>query len=372
VREGGEVISPIETSAMRRAIQLAVSVLGTTNPNPPVGAVVLDADERLVGEGATAAAGGPHAEVAALAAAGDSAAGGTLVVTLEPCRHHGRTGPCADAIIAAGIRRVVFAIGDPTDAAAGGAEALRGAGVEVVAGELADEAQRDLRPWLTAVRRRRPYVTWKYAATLDGRTAAADGTSRWITGRQARADVHRERAYADAVVVGIRTVLADDTVLSVRDWPTQRQPLRVVVDGAARTPLSAQILDDSAVTLIAVGEDAPDDRVENLREAGAEVVRLPRREARVDLGGLLAALYEREAHIVLVEGGMTLAASFVRERLVDRVVGYHAPVLLGAGPPVLGDVGVHTLAAAQRLWVESVTPIGDDVRLVALLEREER
>jgi diaminohydroxyphosphoribosylaminopyrimidine deaminase / 5-amino-6-(5-phosphoribosylamino)uracil reductase len=134
------VTGPIETSAMRRAIQLAASVLGTTNPNPPVGAVVLDADERLVGEGATAAAGGPHAEVTALAAADDKAAGGTLVVTLEPCRHHGRTGPCADAIIAAGIRRVVFAIGDPTDAAAGGAEALRGAGVEVVAGELADEA----------------------------------------------------------------------------------------------------------------------------------------------------------------------------------------------------------------------------------------
>jgi diaminohydroxyphosphoribosylaminopyrimidine deaminase/5-amino-6-(5-phosphoribosylamino)uracil reductase len=362
----------IEASAMRRSIQLAASMLGTTNPNPSVGAVVLDADERLVGEGATAAAGGPHAEVTALAAAGDKANGGTLVVTLEPCRHHGRTPPCTDAIIAAGVRRVVFAVGDPTDAAAGGAEVLRAAGVEVVAGELADEAQRDLRPWLTAVRRRRPFVTWKYAATLDGRTAAADGTSRWITGPQARVDVHRERAFADAVIVGIRTVLADDTVLTVRDWPTERQPLRVVVDGAARTPPSAQILDDAAATLIAVGEDAPDGRVETLQSEGAEVIRLPRREGRVDLGALLAALHERQALIVLVEGGMTLAASFVRERLVDRVVGYHAPVLLGAGPPVLGDVGIHTLAAAQRLWVESVTPVGEDVRLVALLEREER
>jgi diaminohydroxyphosphoribosylaminopyrimidine deaminase / 5-amino-6-(5-phosphoribosylamino)uracil reductase len=361
----------IEASAMRRAVQLAAAVLGTTNPNPAVGAVVLDAGERLVGEGATAAAGGPHAEVTALAAAGDQARGGTLVVTLEPCRHHGRTPPCTDAIIAAGVHRVVFAVGDPTDAAAGGAEVLRAAGIEVAAGELADEAQRDLRPWLTAVRRRRPYVTWKYAATLDGRTAAADGTSRWITGRQARADVHRERAFADAVIVGIRTVLADDTALTVRDWPTQRQPLRVVVDGAARTPPSAKILDDSARTLIAVGEDAPEGRVETLRSAGAELLRLPRREGRVDLGALLAALHERAALIVLVEGGMTLAASFVRERLVDRVVGYHAPVLLGAGPPVLGDVGIHTLAAAQRLWVESVTPVGEDVRLVALLDREE-
>jgi diaminohydroxyphosphoribosylaminopyrimidine deaminase / 5-amino-6-(5-phosphoribosylamino)uracil reductase len=361
----------IEASAMRRAVQLGAAVLGTTNPNPAVGAVVLDADERLVGEGATAAAGGPHAEVTALAAAGDQGRGGTLVVTLEPCRHHGRTPPCTDAIIAAGVHRVVFAVGDPTDAAAGGAEVLRAAGIEVVSGELADEAQRDLRPWLTAVRRRRPYVTWKYAATLDGRTAAADGTSRWITGQQARADVHRERAFADAVIVGIRTVLADDTALTVRDWPTQRQPLRVVVDGAARTPPSAKILDDAARTLIAVGEDAPEGRVETLRRAGAELLRLPRREGRVDLGALLAALHERQALIVLVEGGMTLAASFVRERLVDRVVGYHAPVLLGAGPPVLGDVGIHTLAAAQRLWVESVTPVGEDVRLVALLEREE-
>jgi diaminohydroxyphosphoribosylaminopyrimidine deaminase/5-amino-6-(5-phosphoribosylamino)uracil reductase len=361
----------IEASAMRRAIQLGASVLGTTNPNPAVGAVLLDADEHLVGEGATAPAGGPHAEIAALAAAADRASGGTLVVTLEPCRHHGRTPPCVDAIIAAGVRRVVFAVGDPTDAAAGGAEALRAAGIEVVAGELAEEAQRDLRPWLTAVRRRRPYVTWKYAATLDGRTAAADGTSRWITGRQARADVHRERASADAVIVGIRTVLADDTVLTVRDWPTQRQPLRVVVDGAARTPPSAQILNDSASTLIAVGDDASDARVDTLTQAGAEVVRLPRREGRVDLGALLAALHERGVRIVLVEGGMTLAASFVRDRLVDRVVGYHAPVLLGAGPPVLGDAGIHTLAAAQRLWVESVTPIGEDVRLVALLDREE-
>jgi diaminohydroxyphosphoribosylaminopyrimidine deaminase/5-amino-6-(5-phosphoribosylamino)uracil reductase len=364
--------SQVESAAMRRAIQLATSALGTTNPNPAVGAVVLDDHDETVAEGATSAAGGPHAEVVALAAAGERAAGGTLVVTLEPCRHHGRTGPCVDAIIAAGVRRVVFAVGDPTAAAAGGGEVLRAAGVDVAAGELAPDATHDLRPWLTAVRRRRPYVTWKYAATLDGRTAAADGTSRWITGPQARADVHRERAYADAVVVGIRTVLADDTVLTVRDWPTQRQPLRVVVDGAARTPPSARILDDSAPTLIAVGEDAPDGRVETLRGAGAEVVRLPRREARVDLGALLAALHEREALIVLVEGGMTLAASFIRERLVDRVVGYHAPVLLGAGPPVLGDVGIDTLAAAQRLWVESVTPVGDDVRLVALLGREER
>jgi diaminohydroxyphosphoribosylaminopyrimidine deaminase/5-amino-6-(5-phosphoribosylamino)uracil reductase len=364
------VASQAELSAMRRAIALAAEGLGTTNPNPSVGAVVLDSGGREVGEGVTAPVGGPHAEVAALAVAGDRSAGGTLVVTLEPCRHQGRTGPCTRAIIAADIRRVVFAVGDPSETGAGGAEVLRSAGVEVDSGVLAEEAQGDLGPWLTAVRRRRPYVTWKYAATLDGRTAAADGTSRWITGPQARADVHRERALTDAVVVGIGTVLADDAVLTVRDWPTTRQPLRVVVDGAARTPPSARILDATAPTLVAVGEDAAETRVEKLRRAGADVIRLPRREGRIDLGALLAALHEREALLLLVEGGMTLAASFVRDRLVDRIVGYHAPALLGAGPPVLGDIGVGTLAAATRLRVQSVSPVGDDVRIVARLDRE--
>jgi diaminohydroxyphosphoribosylaminopyrimidine deaminase/5-amino-6-(5-phosphoribosylamino)uracil reductase len=364
--------SPAEQSAMRRAIALGSAVLGTTNPNPAVGAVVLDSAGRILAEGATAPAGGSHAEVAALDAAGSATTGATLVVSLEPCRHRGRTDPCTDAIIAAGISRVVFAVGDPSAEAAGGAEVLRTAGIDVEPDALAAEAARDLGPWLTAVGRRRPHVTWKYAATLDGRTAAADGTSRWITGAEARVDVHRERAMVDAIVVGIGTVLADDTRLTVRDWPTERQPLRVVVDGAARTPPSARILDTTADTLVAVGEDAEETRLMALVEAGAEVVRLPRREGRIDLGALLAALYEREALLLLVEGGMTLAASFVRDRLVDRVVGYHAPMLLGAGPPVLGDVGIGTLAAASRLRVESVTPVGEDVRIVATLEREDR
>jgi diaminohydroxyphosphoribosylaminopyrimidine deaminase/5-amino-6-(5-phosphoribosylamino)uracil reductase len=364
--------SPAEQSAMRRAIALATAALGTTNPNPAVGAVVLDSGDRLLAEAATAPVGGPHAEAAALGDAGEAAAGGTLVVTLEPCRHIGRTGPCTDAILAAGIRRVVYAVGDPTAPAGGGAEVLRAGGVDVESGVLAVEARRDLEPWLTATGRQRPYVTWKYAATLDGRTAAADGTSRWITGAEARRDVHRERAMVDAVLVGIGTVLADDTLLTVRDWPTERQPLRVVVDGAARTPPSSRILDASARTLVAVGEDADERRLVALVAAGAEVVRLPRRAGRIDLGALLAALYERDVLLLLVEGGMTLAASFVRDRLVDRVVGYHAPLLLGSGPPVLGDVGIGTLPAAARLWLESVTPVGEDVRIVAKLERGER
>lgn len=358
-----------ETAAMLRAIALAGEAVGRTNPNPAVGAVVLDSTGSVIGEGATQPVGGPHAEIEALTAAGSAAIGGTLVVTLEPCRHAGRTPPCTDAIVAAGVRRVVYAIADPHDVAAGGEEALRRAGVEVDGGVLAEEAAIDLGPWLVAVRRRRPHLTWKYAATLDGRTAAADGTSRWITGADARVDVHRLRARCDAVLVGIGTVLADDTALTVRDWPTQRQPLRVVVDGKARTPLSARILDDAATTIIAVGTDADPQRVSNLRAAGAEVVELARNGGHLDLHALLAELYEREAMQLLLEGGATLAGSFVRQRLVDRVVGYHAPALLGAGPPVLADAGVTTLAAALRLHLDDVRQLGDDVRVEATVER---
>jgi diaminohydroxyphosphoribosylaminopyrimidine deaminase/5-amino-6-(5-phosphoribosylamino)uracil reductase len=359
-----------EEAAMRRAVELALRALGESNPNPAVGAVVITADGTIVGEGHTRPVGGDHAEIAALRAAGDAARGATLVATLEPCRHVGRTRPCTDAILDSGVARVVFAAGDPHDAAAGGSEVLRQQGVDVEGGVLEPEASRHLMPWLTAVRRRRPHVTWKYAATLDGRTAAADGTSRWITGTDSRRDVHRLRALSDAVLVGIGTVLADDPLLTVRDWPAVRQPLRVVVDGKARTPVSARILDDSAPTLVAVGIDADPERVKALRDTGADVVELPRQDARIDLGALLATLFEREALLLLVEGGGTLAASFVRQRLVDQVVGYHAPALLGAGPPVLGDAGVATIAGALRLEVTDVERIGDDVRITASLERK--
>src|SRR3954469_14638789 len=236
--------SSVDTeSAMRRALALSTGVLGTTSPNPPVGAVVLDRDGEPVGEGAPSPPGGPHAEVVALLQAGTRATGGTLVCTLEPCNHVGRTGPCTAAIVAAGIARVVYACSDPTELAGGGGEVLRGASIEVDAGVLADEvADGPLVGWLHAQRTGRPFVTWKLAATLDGRAAAADGTSRWITGPEARADVHRLRAESAAVVGGIGTVLADDPALTVRPDPGH-QPLRVVVDTAGRTPATARVLD---------------------------------------------------------------------------------------------------------------------------------
>ncbi|MCW2570455.1 MAG: riboflavin biosynthesis protein ribd, partial [Frankiales bacterium] len=239
------------------------------------------------------------------------------------------------------IARVVFACEDPTELAGGGAAVLRAAGIEVVAGVLADEvAEGPLAAWLHAQRTGRPFVTWKYAATLDGRAAAADGTSRWITGEAARADVHRLRAEVDAVVVGIGTVLADDPELTVRPDPGH-QPLRVVVDSDARTPGSARVRDDSARTLILTERDT----------------------GRHDPTGVLTVLHDRGVVSVLLEGGPTLAAAFMSAGLVDRVVGYVAPALLGAGMPVIGDLGVGTINAALRLRLCEVQRVGDDVRL---------
>jgi diaminohydroxyphosphoribosylaminopyrimidine deaminase / 5-amino-6-(5-phosphoribosylamino)uracil reductase len=347
---------PHELDALRRAVEVSRAVLGRTSPNPPVGAVVLDASGDVVGAGATSPPGGPHAEVLALRAAGDRAHGGTAVVTLEPCRHTGRTGPCTTALLEAGVSRVVYACPDPGAAAGGGAQVLRAAGVEVVQA-LADEvALGPLEGWLTAQRLGRPFVTWKYAATLDGRSAAADRTSRWITGEVSRADVHRLRGEVDAVVAGVGTVLADDPLLTTRPDPGH-QPLRVVVDSAGRTPLTARALSGPRPAVVATRTDADPAYPDQLLLPGDD-------DGRVDLVALLHALAEREVVSVLLEGGPTLAGAFVRAGLVDRVVGYVAPALLGAGTAALSDAGAGTIAAAHRLRLDDVTRTGDDVRLV--------
>ncbi|MBT2386120.1 bifunctional diaminohydroxyphosphoribosylaminopyrimidine deaminase/5-amino-6-(5-phosphoribosylamino)uracil reductase RibD [Streptomyces sp. ISL-11] len=348
---------------MRRAIALAARALGSTSPNPVVGCVVLDAGGRVIGEGWHRRAGGPHAEVEALNAAADvghDARGGTAVVTLEPCNHTGRTGPCAQALIAAGIRRVVYAVADPTPAATGGAATLAAAGVDVEGGLLADEAAAGNAAWLTSVLRRRPFVLWKYAATLDGRSAAADGTSRWITSAASRADVHRLRAEADAVVVGSGTLRADDPHLAVRGIDDVTQPLRVVVDTHATIKPGARVLDDAAPTLIAVGPDA-----DTRHLPGTDIARLPYDGSGLDVHALLTELHGRGIRSVLLEGGPTLAGSFVAAGAVDRVVGYLAPALLGAGPTALGDAGIGTIARALRLDVTDVARLGPDLRLTA-------
>lgn len=330
-----------EQAAMHRALALGETVRGRTSPNPAVGAVVLRPDGSLAGEGATAPAGGPHAEVNALAAAGADARGATVVVTLEPCAHTGRTSPCTEALIEAGVAKVIYAVTDPNPVASGGAAALTDAGVEVVAGMAeADAAAGALRPWLHAMRTGRPYVTWKYAATLDGRSAAADRTSRWITGPVARADVHALRGVVDAIVVGSGTVLADDPQLTVRDedgTPNPHQPLRVVLDRRHRTPQSARVLDQSAETLV----------------LDTAVPRFA-----------LKALFDRGVRHVLLEGGPTVAGAFVEAHCVDEVVAYLAPKLLGDGPHALGHSGVETIADAVTLDVTDMERLGDDLKLV--------
>jgi len=353
---------------MRRALALAERGRGLTSPNPMVGAVLVR-DGRVVGEGAHLRAGGPHAEVEALAAAGAAARGATLYCTLEPCDHHGRTPPCAPAVAAAGITRVVAALSDPNPLAKGGGDRLRAAGVAVEVGLLAADAERQNRAWLTAIRERRPHVTLKAAATLDGKIADVHGGSKWITGEAARLRAHRLRAESDAIVVGITTALRDDPALTVRlgePWP--REPYRVVLDSTARLGADARVIHAGtpARALIAVGAEAPADRVAALTRAGATVLRGPTRGGRVDVGALLARLFELDVRAVLLEGGGETHAAFVDAGLVDRVAVFLAPRLLGgrAAPGLLGGEG-RDLKDALALGPLSLTMLGDDVLLEA-------
>lgn len=322
-------------AAMRQAIEQAQRVKGATYPNPPVGAVILDTHGKLAGVGATEPVGGPHAEVVALQAAGERAAGGTAVVTLEPCNHHGRTAPCVDALLAAGVAAVVYAVADPNPVASGGAQRLRDGGVTVTAGMSADEvAAGTLREWLHRQRTGRPHVTWKFATSIDGRSAAADGSSQWITSAEARADLHRRRAAADAIVVGTGTVLVDNPSLTARLPDTTlaaHQPLRVVV-GQREIPSEAAVLSDDAPTMA-------------LRTR--------------DLAEVMVALSDRTD--VIVEGGPTLAGAFLRAGLVDRILAYVAPILLGGPLTAVDDVGVASIAGALRWHYDGVQRIGPDL-----------
>ncbi|MFD2353441.1 bifunctional diaminohydroxyphosphoribosylaminopyrimidine deaminase/5-amino-6-(5-phosphoribosylamino)uracil reductase RibD [Nonomuraea ferruginea] len=351
--------SPQDAVHMARAVELAARGHGHTSPNPVVGCVVLDAAGRVAGEGFHAYAGGPHAEVAALREAGERARGGTAYVTLEPCDHTGRTGPCSGALLEAGVARVVHAVADPNPKAAGGAGRLRAAGVAVTAGVLAEEAERVNAEWLTWARLGRPHVTWKFAATLDGRSAAADGTSQWITSPEARADVHRLRARSDAIVAGIGTVLADDSRLTARLGPGRGPPAaRGRRPGRQDAGHRAGARRRGPPTLVAVAADT-------VTTLGADLLRVPRDGRGLDLHALLKELAAREVVSVFLEGGPTLAGAFLARGLVDRVVAYVAPALLGAGAAALGEAGVRTIGEAHRLIFDEVSPIGPDVRLVA-------
>ena len=348
---------------MARALQLAAKGLYTTDPNPRVGCVIVR-DGAVVGEGWHERAGEPHAEVLALAQAGERARGADLYVTLEPCSHYGRTPPCTDALLRAGVRRVIAAMRDPNPLVDGkGFARLEAAGIECRAGLLEAQA-RALNPgFLSRLQRGRPYVRVKLGASLDGRTAAADGASKWITSEAARADVQRLRARSSAIVTGIETVLADDPLLTVRDLDIGRQPLRVVLDSRLRTPLSAQLLRAPGKTVIATASARAADEY---REAGVEVMRVPRPDGRIDLEALLRGLAARSVNEVLVEAGPRLAGAFVEAGLVDEIVLYLAPTLLGdAGRGLFHLPSVRAFAERLALEIADVRAVGADWRITA-------
>jgi diaminohydroxyphosphoribosylaminopyrimidine deaminase/5-amino-6-(5-phosphoribosylamino)uracil reductase len=338
VRDAAAYDAAVYDAAMRRALEL--STRGpVTGGNPQVGCVLLDDTGRIVAEGWHRGAGTPHAEVDALSHLTD-ARGLTAVVSLEPCNHTGRTGPCSEALIAAGVARVVYAVSDPGHESSGGAERLRAAGVEVLPGVLAEEANDLLHVWLTAVARRRPWVTVKWAATLDGRAAASDGTSQWITGTAARQRVHEQRAASDAILVGTGTVLADDPSLTARGDAGEllhHQPLPVVV-GERPVPADAALRRHPA----------------GLFETGTR-----------DLERVLAELDDRAIRRVYVEGGPTLASAVIAAGLADEYAVYLAPALLGGDRLAIGDLGIRTIADARRLHIVSVEQLGEDLLVMA-------
>ena len=344
---------------MARALRLAERGLYTTMPNPRVGCVIAHG-ERVVGEGWHVRAGEPHAEVFALREAGAAARGATAYVTLEPCSHHGRTPPCADALIASGVARVVAAIDDPFPAVAGnGLARLRDAGVTVEHGVLADAARELNRGYLMRVQRGRPWVRVKLAMSLDGRTALANGTSKWITGEAARADVQRWRARSSAILTGIGTVLADDPQLTVRlgDASEFVPPLRVVLDRAARTPADARVRDSSAPTLLVHGNDTA--------IAAVETLAVGTTEQGLDLDATLRALARRGVNEVQVEAGPTLAGALFAAGLVDELLLYVAPLLLGdAGRPLLGLPRIEAMHERWNLAVVEQRQVGHDIRLL--------
>jgi diaminohydroxyphosphoribosylaminopyrimidine deaminase/5-amino-6-(5-phosphoribosylamino)uracil reductase len=326
--------SAVEEAAMRRALELARTPGVPLGPNPRVGCVLVAPDGSVVAEGHHRGAGTPHAEAAALAAAGEAARGTTAVVTLEPCDHQGRTGPCSRALVEAGVARVVFAQPDPNPVAAGGERALRDAGVDVAFGLLEHQARAVNRAWTFALEHGRPMVTWKFATTLDGRSAAADGSSRWVSSRPARLDTHRLRAGCDVMLVGSNTVAVDDPMLTVRDEhdrPLPHQPLRAVM-GLRELPADRRVFDDQA-----------------------ETVQLHTHDPHA----ALKELHGLDRRHVFLEGGPTLAAAFLRAGLVDEVVCYVAPMLVGAGRNAVADLGIGTIADARQLTISDVTTVGD-------------
>ena len=351
---------------MAQALQLAGRGLWTTTPNPRVGCVLLAPSGEVVGLGWHEKAGGPHAEIHALRAAGERARGATAYVTLEPCSHFGRTPPCAEALIAAGVARVVAAMKDPNPQVAGrGLAALQAAGIETACGLLEREARELNIGFVSRMTRGRPWLRLKAAASLDGKTALNNGESQWITGPDARRDGQRWRARACAILTGIGTVKDDDPQLNVREVDTPRQPLRIIVDSRLETPLNASILQGGGPVLVA-GAVADGAKMAALRAAGAEVVILPNAEGKVDLAELLMELGRRGINEIHAEAGFKLNGSLLRAGLVDELLLYLAPCLLGHAAAGLFNLPeLERLDGKQSLQIRDLRQIGADIRLLA-------
>ncbi len=366
-------MAPIDP--MQQALALARRSVGLSEPNPRVGCVLVAPDGSVVGQGHTQEAGGPHAEIVALrdaATAGRSVQGATAFVTLEPCSHHGRTAPCCEALIQAGIARVVAATGDPNPQVGGrGFERLRAAGIEVQVGP-GKEQSRALNPgFFSRMERGTPWVRLKVAASLDGRTALEDGRSQWITAQAARADGHAWRARAGAVLTGIGTVLQDDPLLDVRLAPTTRQPPLALVDSRLEVPLTARLFGPARKVWIYTAQP-PSPRWRELQARGAELVSLPGPGGKVDLAALLRDLAAREVNELHVEAGHKLNGSLLREGLVDELLVYLAPKLIGAGQPMAHFGPLAALADALPLQFTSVEKVGDDLRVLARVTGRDR
>ncbi|MFO7189008.1 MAG: bifunctional diaminohydroxyphosphoribosylaminopyrimidine deaminase/5-amino-6-(5-phosphoribosylamino)uracil reductase RibD [Pseudomonadota bacterium] len=353
---------------MRRALELAARGLYTTTPNPRVGCVIVR-DGAIVGEGFHERAGEPHAEVLALRAAGERARGATVYLTLEPCAHYGRTPPCADALIEAGVARVVAAMRDPNPRVAGGGfEKLRAAGIAVETGLMEEQARALNIGFVSRMTRGTPWVRLKVAASLDGKTALANGKSQWITSVEARRDGHAFRARACAILTGIGTVRDDDPRLDVREVETPRQPLKVLVDSRLEAPLDAKLFQSGKVLVAAAVNDEA--RIAALQARGVEVVVLPNAGGKVDLAELMRELGRRELNEIHVEAGFKLNGSLMREGLVDELLVYLAPSLLGESPSGMFNLPrIEDLDARWRLEFQDVARIGPDVRLLARVLR---
>lgn len=361
-------LTPLDGDRLREALALAEQSIGLSDPNPRVGCIIGREDGTLLGRGYTQEAGGPHAEIVALRdakSAGGDVRGATAWVTLEPCAHHGRTPPCCDALIAAGVARVVVAVGDPSPLVAGGGLArLRAAGIDVsMADEQLARAARELNVgFFSRIERGRPWVRMKVAISLDGRTALQNGVSQWITGEAARADGHAWRRRAGAILTGVGTVLADNPRLDVRLVPTRLQPLRVVLDSTLRMPTGAHLLLPPGKSLIVGGKGEPERRAA-LEAQGAEVLLLPDRAGRADIDALLVLLAAREVNEAHVEAGPTLNGALLAGGLVDELLVYQAPLLIGPGHTLATLPALTRLLDAPRFRIAEVAPCGGDLRL---------